>query len=93
MYKEKLAYNQSPERTSEIMTYEATNVMHEIIHADVYPKLKTQHLDNARKELGDLITQTLLLCEQMNWDWNKVADEGYMSFIDRMKDIRDNRKV
>jgi hypothetical protein len=93
VYKEKLAYDQTPERTAEILSYEGAMVLHEIIYADAFPKQAACHMENMKLELGGMITMSLLLCEQLDLNWNQVVDLGYDQFREKMKTIREGGKT
>ena len=49
------------------------------------------YVAEARKTLGDLITQVQLSCEMLGLDFDVVADEGFTSFRDKMREVARSR--
>jgi len=45
------------------------------------------YIAEARKSLGDLITQIQLSCEMLGLDFDVIADEGFTSFRDKMREV------
>ncbi len=88
MYKEYLAYNQTPERTASIMTDEASAVHKGMLYKEVFPNDTSWYSANSLVEMGDLIVMAKLLCEQNNWDIEKIEELGKKRFLQRMKELK-----
>ena len=92
MYKEHLAYAQTPERTASILTDEASATHKGLLYKEVFPNDKSWYSSNIVAELGDLVTMTLLLCEQLDLDINEVREIGYKRFLVRMEELKKGRQ-
>ena len=92
MYKEQLAYAQTPERTAAILTDEAALVHHGMLYKEVFPNDITWYASNAKTEAGDLLIQFKLLCEQNEWNEHELESIGAVRFAKRMEELRKGRQ-
>ncbi len=92
MYKELLAYNQTPERTASIMVDEASAVHKGLLYKEVFPNDTSWYSANAKPEMGDLIIMVKLLCEQNNWDTKELEAMGAARFCKRMEELRKGKQ-
>lgn len=84
----------SAERTALVMGYELGSVQRSLVyashkHAQGDYVGKNAHLQSARIELADLITQCQLLAEQMGWKWLELENDGRERFGERMREIEE----
>ena len=92
MYKEHLAYDQTPERTAAILTDEASAVHKGLLYEEVFPNDSSWYTLNIQTELGDLLVMVKLLCEQKGWDPVEAEKVGAERFLVRMKELKEGRR-
>ena len=88
MYKELLAYNQTPERTSSIMVDEASACHKGLLYQEVFPQDISWYSSNAKTEAADTLLMLILLCEQKNWTLAELENIGAERFRKRMEELR-----
>lgn len=59
-----------------IITYELGKAVHSIFYALRFPNDKKVHLKEAKLELGDLITQINMLCQELGLNFDEVRNLG-----------------
>jgi hypothetical protein len=69
MYKEHLAYAQTPERTASIMVDEASAVHKGLLYDEVFPQNKSWYSMNSQTEMADFRVMVILLHEQLGWNY------------------------
>jgi len=92
VYKEHLAYNQTPERTASILTDEASAVHKGLLYEEVFPGDLSWYTSNIQTELGDLLVMARLLCEQKGWDPVELEKIGAERFLIRMKELKRGKR-
>ena len=90
-----LAKPNDPIWTTTIMTYELGSLIRGLTKARNKKAFKDEageraYLAEARIECADLITQTYLLAEQMDWDIVDLENEGKARFERRMKEYNED---
>jgi transcription initiation factor IIE alpha subunit len=90
MLQELLTYDQTSERTAEIMTYEASQVLRGMIYLERFGPVG--YARTIRTETGDLIHSLHLYCEQMGYDYEELKAEGLERFKERMQQIKEGRQ-
>lgn len=56
-------------------------------YMEAYPTEYAFYKAEARKALGDLVTQIQMSCALLGFDFEEIIMEGFVSFRDRMKDV------
>ncbi len=92
MYKEYLAYAQTPERTAAILTDEASAVHKGLLYKEIFPNDISWYSSNASSEMGDLIVMMKLLCEQNNCEWTLLESIGRQRFLKRMEELKKGKQ-
>ena len=59
-----------------ILDYEAGAVFRDYDYSLCYPDEEKVHLADMRREVGDVIAQTQMLCCRMGWNYEEVENEG-----------------
>ncbi len=90
MLKEILTYDQTPERTAEMLNIEAGQVLRSLIYMERFGS--HGYAKNTKAEVGDALTMLTLLCEQMGWNLEEVKAEGFERFKERMQQIKEGRQ-
>ncbi len=89
-YKELLTYNQSPERTAEMLNIESGQLLRSLIYMERFGL--HGYAKNTRAETGDAITMLFLFCEQMGWNLDEIKAEGLERFQERMQQIKEGKQ-
>lgn len=90
MYKEELAYAQTPERTAAILTDEASAVHKSLLYAEVFGP--TGYARTTKYELGDAVSMIFLLCEQLGYNFEEVRAMGLERFKERMSQLKEGHQ-
>jgi len=59
-----------------ILAYEALNIQRDYIYSLADSENASSHIADMKRELGDVIAQTHMLCQRMDWDYKEVEEEG-----------------
>ncbi len=90
MLKELLTYDQTPERTAEMLSIESLQVLRAFIYKERFGDFG--YARTLKTEVADAYTQILLLCEQMGWLPSQLEKEGIERFKERMAQIKEGRQ-
>ncbi len=88
MYKEYLAYNQTPERTASILTDEASACHKGLLYEEVFPGDISWYSANAKTEAADALIMLIVLCEQKGWTLAELENIGAERYYKRMNEIK-----
>lgn len=73
-----------------IMTYELGKTVHSVYYALRFPDNKNVHLKEAKLELGDLITQIHMLCQELGFEFDDVRSLGLEHIKERYEEFEIN---
>lgn len=76
-----------------ILSYELGRAINSIYYSIRFPNDKSTHLKLARIEVGDLITQIQVLCQELGWDFEEVRREGLQHTEERYQDFEINEWI
>ena len=65
-----------------ILAYEALNVQRDYIYSLADSENEACHVADMKRELGDVIAQTHMLCQRMGWDYKEVEEDGKKRILD-----------
>ncbi len=74
-----------------IVTYELGKAVHSIYYSLRFPNDKNVHLKEAKLELGDLITQINMLCQELGFEFDDVRSLGLEHIKERYEDFEINK--
>jgi hypothetical protein len=63
------------------------DLAHSAYYMESFPADMAAYKAEARKALGDLVTQIQMSCAILGLDFIEVLEEGFVSFRDRMKEV------
>lgn len=76
-----------------ILSYELGRMINSAYYSIRFPKDKAIHLKLAKIEMGDLITQIQILCQELNWDFEEVRREGLSHIKERYEEFERNEWI
>ena len=74
-----------------ILTYELGRMINSAYYSIRFPEDKSIHLKLAKIEMGDLITQIQMFCQEVGWDFDEVRKEGLEHIKERYKEFELNK--
>jgi len=74
-----------------VVLYELGDLAKCIKNMKRYPGDKNLYLAEARKAIGDLITQVRLTCELLGFSFEELDEFGYRAFLEKFNDYRRER--
>ena len=77
---------ETPLKIASVITYEAGDVLRDMIRIEDYPHIKDLYKSQAKVSLGDVLAMAQLLCSFMGWEFSEVYDKGCQRAIDRCKE-------
>jgi len=79
-------YNQTPDETLHVMTYELGALIE--CHHKAKRYGEQGYVGLAKKQMSDLISMCRMYCEQKGWDFRELMKFGEESYLECMEDLR-----